>query len=235
MRRLIAPLALAAVALSPGVALAHSKSKVYRATFQYVGADGDYVTGSFGKAQLVDGKRNDKLSVHVRRLARKATYIYRLESAPKACAADAPGGTPVPGWKYKPLRTNKAGVANSKATSRTFTVSKSVSYFVGVYRTTATGGIGELALCAQLTTKSKPKHGHHPAKPHKGKPHKAKPHHEKPHKAEPPSEKPHGQSEDAPGKAEDKQRGKSEDAPGKAEDKQRGKSEDAPGHKKHDR
>src|SRR3954452_20119625 len=114
MRRLIAPLTLA-VALVPGTALAHS-TKTYRATFQYVGADGDYVTGSFGKAQLVDGRRNDKLSVHVRRLARRATYLYRLESAPKACAADAPGGTPVPGFKYRPLRTNRAGVANSKAT-----------------------------------------------------------------------------------------------------------------------
>jgi len=204
MKRLIAPLALAAVALSPGVALAHSKTKVYKATFQYVGADGDYVTGSFGKAQLVDGKRNDKLSVHVRRLARNATYLYRLESAPKACAADAPGGTPVAGFKYKPLKTNKAGVANATATSHSFTVSRTVSYYVAVYRTTATGGMGELALCAKLTTKSKPKHGSHPAKPtHPSKP------------------------------AEDKQHGKSEDAPGQAEDKQRGKSDDAPGHTKH--
>jgi len=60
MRRLIAPLALAAVALSPGVALAHAKTKVYKATFQYVGADGDYVTGSFGKAQLVGAAARDR-------------------------------------------------------------------------------------------------------------------------------------------------------------------------------
>src|SRR3954451_12281121 len=39
MKSLIAPLALAAVALSPGVALAHSKTKVYTATFQHVGAE----------------------------------------------------------------------------------------------------------------------------------------------------------------------------------------------------
>src|SRR3954451_9940451 len=221
MKRLIAPLALAAVALSPGVALAHSKAKVYKASFQYVGADGDYVTGSFGKAQLVDGKRNDKLSVHVRRLARKATYVYRLESASKSCAADAPGGTPGPGWEDKPLRTNKPAVATAKATSHSFTASKTVSYAVAVYRTTATGGVGELALCAQLTTKSKPKHG--------------KPHGDSGHgpaaSGGSPSDNAPGQSgdspsADAPGQADDKQRGKSEDAPGHAEDKQRGKSED---------
>src|SRR3954451_1854032 len=107
MKRLIVPLAVGAVALTPAAATAHAKAKVLKGTFQYVGADGDYVTGSFGKAQLVDGPHNDKLSVHVRRLARNATYVYRLESASKSCAADAPGGTPVPDWKYKPLKTNK--------------------------------------------------------------------------------------------------------------------------------
>src|SRR5690349_18256970 len=164
MKRLIAPLAVAAVAVSPGVALAHGKTKVYKGTFQYVGADGDYVTGSFGKVQLVDGKRNDKLSVHVRRLAGKTKYIFRLQEAPKACAADAPGGTDVEGWKYRNggvLKTSRKGVANGKATSRTFAVDRDVAYFVGVYRTTATGGMGELALCAKLTTK---RHGH--VKPH---------------------------------------------------------------------
>src|SRR5215213_3781187 len=202
MKRLIAPLALAAVALSPGVALAHSKAKVYKASFQYVGADGDYVTGSFGKAQLVDGKRNDKLSVHVRRLARNATYVYRLESASKSCAADAPGGTPVPGWKYKPLKTNKAGVANAKATSHSFTASKTVSYAVAVYRTTATGGVGELALCAQLTTKSKPKHG--------------KPKHDKPHgdSGHVPATSGGTPSDNAPGQSGDSP---SDDAPGQAD------------------
>jgi len=224
MKRLIAPLALTAVALAPG--LAQAKTKVYKGTFQYVGADGDYVTGSFGKVQLVDGKRNDKLSVHVRRLAGNATYVFRLQQAPKACAADAPGGTDVPGWTYRRggvLKTSRKGVANSKATSRSFTVNPGVEYFVGVYRTTATGGVGEIALCAKLTSK------HHKAKPHK--PHGGdKPHGKSEHSRGHGEDKPHGKSEDAPGHAEDKPNGKSEDAPGQADDKQRGKSEDAPGH-----
>jgi hypothetical protein len=237
MKKLIAPLALAAVALAPSVALAHSKTKVYKATFTYVGADGDYVTGSFGKVQLVDGKRNDKLSVHVRRLARNTTYIYRLESAPKACAADAPGGTPVAGWKYKPLKTNKAGVGNAKATSRSFTVSKTVAYFVGVYRTTATGGIGELALCAKLTSKHASKHGPKPAEhghsgdaPAHGHSGDAPGHSgDAPgHSGDAP-----GHSGDAPGHAQDDAPGHSGDAPGHAPDKPHGKSDHAPGHNKH--
>src|SRR4051812_13808124 len=119
MQRLIAPLVVAAVALTPGAA--HAKAKVYKGTFQYVGADGDYVTGSFGQAQLVDGPRNDQLTVHVRRLAPKTTYLYRLQQAPKACEAGAPGGTDVPGWKYRHagvLMTSRKGDASSKATSR---------------------------------------------------------------------------------------------------------------------
>ena len=239
MKRLIAPLVVAAVALTPGAAQA--KAKVYKGTFTYVGADGDYVTGSFGKAQLVDGPRNDKLSVHVRRLAPNAKYVFRLEQAPKACAADAPGGTPVPGWTYRRggvLKTNRKGVANSSARSQSFTASRTVDYFVGVYRTTATGGMGELALCAKLRgNRAQAKHKHDTSSGKddnsrstiQGKGDHQKPHEDAPRQSE---DKPHGNSEDAPAHSEDKQRGKSDDAPGHSEDKQRGKSDDAPGHNK---
>jgi hypothetical protein len=202
MKRLIAVLLLAALALVPATASAKSKTKVYRGTFTLVGGDGDYVTGNFGKAHLVDGKRNDKLSVHVRRLAPRTTYTYRLLKG--TCKEGAPGGTPVTGWTYRRLKTNRKGVGNSTARSRTFTASRDATYFVGIYSAT-----GEIVACAQLRTKGKKSHG------------KA----DKPH---PKSDKTRGKSEDAPGKAEDKTRGKSEDAPGKAEDKDRGKSDDAP-------
>src|SRR3954451_215469 len=102
MKRLIAPLVVMGVALTPGAALGHSRAKVYRGTFYYVGADGDYVTGKFGRVQLIDGPHNDKLSVHVRRLGRHASYVFRLQqTAADACKADAPGGTDVPGWTYR--------------------------------------------------------------------------------------------------------------------------------------
>jgi len=216
MNRLIALLATGSVLVAPGAALAkpgsHGKTKVYKGTFEYVGADGDYVTGKFGKVQLVDGKRNDKLSVHVRRLAPKTTYVYRLQSAASACAADAPGGTDVAGWKYRTLRTSRSGVANATARSKSFTVDKTKRYFVGVFRAGPNGAPGELVLCAQLNT------------PHK-KASKPKP---KPTKPTKPADKPRGKSDDAPaggaqGQGEDKPRGKSEDAPhGKRDEAPRG-------------
>jgi hypothetical protein len=210
MRRLIPLLIVPALALAPGTALGHGKSKttVYKGTFTLVGADGDYVTGNFGKAQLVDNKRNDKLSVHVRRVAANTTYMYRLQKG--VCKAGAAGGTDVAGFTYKPLRTNRKGVGNSTARSRTFRAERGTKYSVVV----SSGG--EVVLCAQLTTKhwrkaGKPSgKGHHKPKPTAGKDrHKPKPKH-------------------APGHAEDKTRGKSEDAPGQAEDKTRGKSGEAP-------
>src|SRR4051794_24201573 len=205
MKRLIAVLILAALALVPATASAKSKTKVYRGTFTLVGGDGDYVTGNFGKAHLVDGKRNDKLSVHVRRLAPRTTYTYRLQQG--KCKEGAPGGTDVPGWKYRPLKTNRKGVGNSTARSRTFTSTTDANYFVGVYSAT-----GEIVACAQLRTKGKKSHG----KPHKshGKPHKS---HGKPHKSHGKPHKPHGKSDHKGNEGHEKTHGKSQDAPGKAE------------------
>jgi hypothetical protein len=220
MKRLLPLLIVPAVALVPSTALAHGKhqTKVYKGTFTLVGADGDYVTGNFGKVQLVDNKRNDKLSVHVRRLAAKTTYTYKLVTG--VCKEGAAGGAEVTGFTYKPLKTNRKGVANSTARSKTFTAKRDVKYSVVVYAG------GDVVLCAQLRTKSwhgKPKHD--------------KPKHDKPHGQG--QDKPHGKSDDAPGQADDKTRGKSEDAPGQADDKTRGKSDeshgksdDAPGHNK---
>src|SRR3954453_22160617 len=203
MKKLLPLLVLPAVALAPGTALAHGthKAKVYKGTFALVGADGDYVTGNFGKVHLVDNKRNDKLSVHVRRIAAKTTYTYQLQKG--VCKAGAAGGTAVAGFKYKPLKTNRKGVGNSTARSKTFSAERGVTYSVVVY------GGGEVVLCAQLRTKDWPKS------------------HGKPGKS---GHKQHGKSGEAPGHADDKQRGKSDDAPGHAEDKQRGKSDQAPGH-----
>jgi hypothetical protein len=226
MKRLIAPLALAAVALAPGTALAHhSRAKVYRGTFDFVGADGDYVTGKFGHAQLVDGPRNDKLSVHVRRLAPNTKYVFRLQQAPKACEAGLRGGTDVRGWHYRNrgvLKTNRKGVANGKARSHRFRAKRDVEYFVGVY-----GLDGKIVLCAELNKKGGGKAGGK-SEDKGGKKDKGRG-----------KDKDRGKSKD---RGKDKDRGgdspgngnandspgKSEDAPGQADDKQRGKSDEAP-------
>src|SRR3954452_16273550 len=101
MRKLIAAATCAALAAVPAAAIAKPRAKVYRGTFQAVGADGAYTSGKFGKAQLVDGKRNDKLSVHVRHLGARTRYVFRLLQAPVACEQGAAGGTEVPGWRYR--------------------------------------------------------------------------------------------------------------------------------------
>jgi hypothetical protein len=174
MKKLAALAGALVIALVPATADAHSKSKakVYKGSFQLVGADGSYTSDSFGKAQLVVNKRNSQLSVHVRKLGSRVKYTFKLQSAAEACTAGAAGGTDVPGWKYRRggvLFTNRKGVANSWAKARGFKVDTSVEYFVGIFDSTQ-----RLVACAQLTNKHKAKkpHGHGGDKPKGGdKPH----------------------------------------------------------------
>jgi hypothetical protein len=204
MKKLIAAAACAALVALPATAVAKPRAKVYRGTFQAVGSDGAYTDGKFGKAQLVDGKRNDKLSVHVRHLGARTRYVFRLQQADTACEEDAPGGTDVLGWRYRRggvLRTSRRGNANSWARSHTFKADPDTEYFVGVYTATPTGDAGEIVLCAKLTTKSHKRGGKKPGK-HPGK--RGKPEKTKPAKGGHKPESP-GKSGDAPGKSGDHQ------------------------------
>jgi hypothetical protein len=196
MKKLIAAAACAALVALPATAVAKPRAKVYRGTFQAVGSDGAYTDGKFGKAQLVDGKRNDKLSVHVRHLGAKTRYVFRLQQAETACEEGAPGGTDVPDWRYRRggvLRTSRKGNANSWARSHKFKADPDTEYFVGVYTATATGQRGEIVLCAKLTTKSHKRGGKKPEKRGGKKPEKRRGH--KPDKPGKP-----GKSGDNPGK-----------------------------------
>jgi hypothetical protein len=204
MRKFIAAATCAALAAVPAAAIAKPRAKVFRGTFVAVGADGAYTDGKFGKAQLVDGKRNDKLSVHVRHLGSRSRYVFRLQQSEMACEEGAPGGTDVPGWRYRRggvLRTSRKGNANSWARSHTFTADPDTEYFVGVYTATPTGDPGEIVLCAKLTTKSHKRGGKKPGK-HPGK--RGKPEKTKPAKGGHKPESP-GKSGDAPGKSGDHQ------------------------------
>jgi hypothetical protein len=215
MRKLIAVAIVVAFSALPAAADAHSRTKIYRGSFQLVGADGSYTRDSFGKAQLVDGKRNDQLSVHVRKLGSHARYVFRLQSAATACEQGAAGGTDVPGWKYRRdglLVTNRHGVANSWARAHGFKVDPSVEYFVGVFDATT----HRLVACAQLTTKKKA-HGK------KDKPHG----HDKPHGAD----KPHG-NDNAQGnnKTQGGDNGQNKDKGRGNDDKPRGEKPHGHGH-----
>ena len=207
MKRFLAAAAVAMFALTGVAAANHKGAKVYRATLDPIGTS--TVTG---KAHLVDSRR-DSLSVHVRRLAPRTKYVFRLQSG-QTCKEGAAGGTNVEGWNYKRggvLKTNRKGVANGSAKARHFRVDPTKDYAVVVYEKLSSGQLGPVMLCAVLHTKSKAK-----AKPH-DKP-KAKPD-DKPKPAKP-EEKSHGKSDAAPGhnKAEGENR-----ATGRGQDKDKPK------------
>ncbi len=153
---------------------AKSKTKVYKGTFRAVGADGAYSNRKFGRAQLVDGKKNDKLTVHVRKLAPKTTYAYGLYKTAKGgqvCEQGASGGALVTDFTYKPKQTNSAGNFNTKSRSKTFTSDPTTSdYFVLVYTTKPDGSSDQAVACAPLKYKKAKKAKKHGAKHHaKGK------------------------------------------------------------------
>ena len=122
MTRRLTAVAVASIAAMgvAGVATAASghSAKVYRATLQAV--DPAATTAGLatvtGRAQLVDGKRNNKVSLHMRNLAPGTTYLWHVHTG--SCAAT---GAPLPGWTYRTedaggdgtLTTNVAGNANT--------------------------------------------------------------------------------------------------------------------------
>jgi hypothetical protein len=113
-----------------GVATAHSDhqgakgAKVYRAKLvKTAAADTAQLPDVTGKAQLVDGKKRNKISIHVRGLTPGATYTWHIHKAANAtddpCAPSAPvvDGTPYGDWVYRALTANEAGNASAKAKS----------------------------------------------------------------------------------------------------------------------
>jgi hypothetical protein len=168
MKRVMALFALLALALAaPAGALAKkpdhksghkgSPAKVYKGSFRAVGADGVYSDRKFGKAQLVDGKKKDKLSVHARKLAPKTTYaygLYRTAKGDPVCEPDADSGELVSDFVYKPKTTNSAGNFNTKTRAKMFKSDRSVfSYFVLISTTKPDGSADQAVACAALRGK----------------------------------------------------------------------------------
>jgi hypothetical protein len=202
MKKILALLALLSLALVLPVAAPAKKSKkshhhttVLKGTFRAVGADGVYSDRRFGKAQLVDNRKRDKLSVHLRRLAPRTTYTFALYSVAKGqprCEEGASGGTQETAFAPKSKRTNRRGNLNANQRSKTFEAAAARRYFVLVSDGT------QPVACAKLKGKqAKPRckpHAAHPRKPNPPKPqgeHPGKPHPDHPaHPAHP--AKPHG-------------------------------------------
>ena len=113
--------AIAAAALA-GVATAASghAAKVFKASLAPVNpaATTAGVADVRGRAQLVDGKKNNKVSLHMRNLAPNTTYLWHVHTG--SCADTGP---PVAGWTY---RTEDAG-GNGTGKAAGFEISAVIS------------------------------------------------------------------------------------------------------------
>jgi hypothetical protein len=152
--------AVACLLALAGVAVANGKgAKTYRADLTPVNpaATTAGLATVVGKAQLVDGKKNNKASLHMRGLAADTTYLWHVHEG--SCAAT---GAPVPGWTYRTqigangtLTSNAAGNANTKGKSATFNADPAKSYSVNVHVATDTNGLpaGTIIACGDLQKK----------------------------------------------------------------------------------
>jgi hypothetical protein len=164
---------IAAVGVA-GVAIADSghSAKTYRASLAAVNpaATTAGVATVVGKAQLVDGKKNNKVSLHLRNLAPATVYLWHVHEG--NCAAT---GAPVAGWTYLThdaagngtLTSDAAGNANTRGRSATFKADPTKSYSVNVHVSTLTNGLaaGTIIACGDLriskaSGKGKPKKPH---------------------------------------------------------------------------
>jgi hypothetical protein len=120
-----------------------------------------------GKAQLVDGKKNNKVSLHMRHLAASTMYLWHVHEGD---CADT--GAPVAGWTYRTqvgangtLTSDESGNANTKGRSATFNADPAKSYSVNVHVATLTNGLapGTIIACGDLeATKASGKSKPHP-------------------------------------------------------------------------
>ena len=174
-RRITAAAAASILAMAAaGVATAASghSAKTYKASLAAVNPDATTagLATVAGKAQLVDGKKKNKVSLHMRNLAPSTTYLWHVHDG--TCAAT---GAPVAGWTYRTqdpagngtLTSNASGNANTKGRSATFNADPTKSYSVNVHVSTLTNGVaaGTIIACGDLKAskasgKSKPKKPH---------------------------------------------------------------------------
>ena len=166
MTRRIAVAAVASIAAIciAGVATAASgqSAKPYKASLAAVNpaATTAGLADVVGRAQLVDGKKNNKVSLHMRNLAPDTVYLWHVHVG--TCAAT---GAPVAGWTYRTqvgsngtLTSDASGNANTKAKSATFNADPTQSYSVNVHVSTPTNGLaaGTIIACGDLKVSKKP-------------------------------------------------------------------------------
>jgi hypothetical protein len=166
MTRRIAVAAVASIAAiciaSVATAASGQSAKSYKASLAAVNpaATTAGLPTVAGKAQLVDGKKNNKASLHMRNLAPDTVYLWHVHEG--TCAAT---GAPVAGWTYRTqvgangtLTSDASGNANTKGKSATFNADPTKSYSVNVHVSTLTNGLpaGTIIACGDLQATKKP-------------------------------------------------------------------------------
>jgi hypothetical protein len=166
MTRRIAVAAVASIAAiciaSVATAASGQSAKSYKASLAAVNpaATTAGLPTVAGKAQLVDGKKNNKASLHMRNLAPDTVYLWHVHEG--TCAAT---GAPMAGWTYRTqvgangtLTSDASGNANTKGKSATFNADPTKSYSVNVHVSTLTNGLaaGTIIACGDLQATKKP-------------------------------------------------------------------------------
>ena len=159
----VAAVSIAAICIASVAAAASGQSaKPYKASLTAVNpaATTAGLADVVGKAQLVDGKKNNKVSLHMRNLAADTVYLWHVHEG--SCAAT---GAPVAGWTYRTqngangtLTSNEAGNGNTRGKSSTFNADPAKSYSVNVHVSTLTNGLapGTIIACGDLEASKKP-------------------------------------------------------------------------------
>ena len=177
MSRRLTTAAVASIAAlcvaGPATAGSGHSAKTYKASLTAVNpaATTAGLASVKGRSQLVDGKKNNKVTLHMRNLAADTMYLWHVHEG--SCAAT---GAPVAGWTYRTqvggngtLTANAAGNANTRGKSATFNADPAKSYSVNVHVATLTNGLpaGTIIACGDLRAgkagaKSKSKGPHAP-------------------------------------------------------------------------
>lgn len=127
-------LALTALLAAAAVAVAGSSSaKTYKASLKPTTAG---ATAPTGKAHLVDGKKNNPLSISVKGLTAGTVYPWHVhkfaDGVTDPCAAGAAQGPIDTRFTYSQLKANSDGNASAKGRSKTFQWG-SDKYYVNVH------------------------------------------------------------------------------------------------------
>lgn len=164
MTRFVSLVVAGVIALA-GVAVAnHKGAKTYKADLDPV-VEG--TTAPTGKTKLVDGKKNNKVKVHVKGLTPGTSYPWHVHVLPAGvtdpCAEGAPQGPIDTRFTYGVLTGNEAGNARAKGKSTTFNWGED-EYYVNVHDPT-TGAPIACGVLERKASKANPKgkakgHGH---------------------------------------------------------------------------